>query len=124
MFYSYTGTSFNRFQELLSLGTRPTAHRWASRETYKDGTLTIEVDMPGFKKDDLDIEAADYTLTLKGTSQTKGRYLLSYNLSRSLDTTKIEALLDSGVLTLTIPQAAESQPKKIDVKVADSLGLS
>lgn len=122
MFYDlHPAASLGRFHDLLSLSSAPTRNRWVSHESYKDGLLTIDVDMPGFKEDDLDIEVADHVLTIKGSSDQRGHYLVSYRLQRSLDTTKMEAVLDSGVLTVTIPQAEEAQPKKISIRTADRL---
>lgn len=43
------------------------------------------------------------------------RYRRSYALNRELDTTRIEANLKDGVLSLRIPEQAHAQPRRIDV---------
>ena len=43
------------------------------------------------------------------------RYRRSFTLSRELDTTRIEASLKDGVLTLRIPKQAHAQPRRIQV---------
>ena len=43
------------------------------------------------------------------------RYRRSFTLSRELDTTRIEANLKDGVLTLRIPKQAHLQPRRIAV---------
>jgi HSP20 family molecular chaperone IbpA len=43
------------------------------------------------------------------------RYRRSFALSRELDTTRIEANLKDGVLSLRIPKQAHAQPRRIAV---------
>ena len=45
------------------------------------------------------------------------RYRRSFTLSRELDTTRIEANLKDGVLSLRIPKQAHAQPRRISVTV-------
>ena len=46
------------------------------------------------------------------------RYRRSFTLSRELDTGKVSAEFNHGVLKLRIPKAEHAQPRKIEIKVA------
>jgi HSP20 family molecular chaperone IbpA len=46
------------------------------------------------------------------------RYRRVFTLSKELDSGKVEAELNQGVLKLRIPKAEHAQPRKIEVKVA------
>jgi HSP20 family molecular chaperone IbpA len=41
-----------------------------------------------------------------------------FTLSKELDTQKVDAKLDHGVLRLRIPKAEHAQPRRIEVKIA------
>lgn len=94
--------------------------------------ITLLADLPGVKKEGLDIKVDGPTLSLEGTISpdtvpTTGagfaevraaRYLRSFTLSTELDTAAIDAQLKDGVLRLRIPKVAEAQPRRIEVRVA------
>jgi HSP20 family protein len=46
------------------------------------------------------------------------RYRRSFALSNELDSDKIDANLKDGVLTVRIPERAEMQPRKIEVRTS------
>ena len=94
----------------------------------QDG-LFVMTDLPGVAKDDLDIKVEDNVLTIQGaTSQSMRRSLVAreyelvgffrqFELSDSVDQTKISAELKHGVLKLYLPKPEEAKPRKIDVKI-------
>jgi HSP20 family protein len=49
-----------------------------------------------------------------------GRFSRRIRLPQPVDSSKVEAQYENGVLTLTLPKAAEAQPKVIPVKVGKS----
>lgn len=85
--------------------------------------------MPGVPKDLLELKVEGETLLIEGSVQPRTpdgmeaiyaevrvpRYRRSFTLSRELDTTRIEANLKDGVLTLRIPKQAHAQPTRIAV---------
>lgn len=93
--------------------------------------ITLLADLPGVKKDGLDIKVDGATLSLEGAvaldaPQTldavfaevrASRYRRSFTLSNELDTAAIDAQLKDGVLKLRIPKVAEAQPRRIEVRV-------
>ncbi len=93
----------------------------------KDGYV-LEAEMPGVNKDGLEITVENGELTIVGRRaavEARGRELYresratdfrrSFELDPSIDTTKISAKIDQGVLTLTLPKAEAVKPRKITV---------
>lgn len=94
----------------------------------------LEAELPGFKKEDIDVSIDDDYLTIKAERREesdekdkKGRYIRcerSYGaFSRSfdisdIDAEKIEAEYESGVLKLTMPKKAKAVPaaRKLEIK--------
>jgi len=93
--------------------------------------ITLLADLPGVKKDGLDIKVDGQTLSLEGTvaldapqpfdavfaEVRASRYRRSFTLSNELDSAAIDAQLKGGVLRLRIPKVAEAQPRRIEVRV-------
>lgn len=93
--------------------------------------ITLYADMPGVSKDRLRLQVDADTLTIEGDIQLdvpegmdsthaevgQPRYRRMFTLSRELDTEKVVAGFDKGVLTLRIPRAAHAQPRKIEIRV-------
>ena len=92
----------------------------------------IEVDLPGVKKEDIDITTEDNVLTISGERKVRqevkeddyykvesryGKFSRSFNLPEDADVEKIEAHAENGVLEIVIPKKAEvTKVKKIAVK--------
>lgn len=91
--------------------------------------LTVVMEMPGVTKDAVDINLKDRVVTVEGrvdfkkydqmqpvyTEYNIGNFSRSFSLSNSIDQEKIRADMKDGVLTLTLPKAEESKPRKIAV---------
>ncbi len=94
--------------------------------------ITLLADMPGVPKEKLELKLEGDALLIEGTVQSQTpeglealyaevrvpRYRRSFTLSRELDTSKIDANLKDGVLTLRIPKQAQAQPRRIVVSSA------
>jgi HSP20 family molecular chaperone IbpA len=94
--------------------------------------ITLYADLPGVPKDKLELELDADTLTIEGevaldmpdgmdashAEVSLPRYRRSFTLSRELDTDKVSAELNQGVLTLRIPKSEHAQPRRIEVNVA------
>mgnify|MGYP001332578720 CR=1 FL=1 len=97
-----------------------------------DEGVTLMLEMPGVAPDDVDVTLERRVLTIRGkvrpTSPEKlrlayaeygeGDYERSFTLSDDFDPEKIGAEVSHGVLTVTLPRAAEAKPKKIAVKAS------
>ena len=91
-------------------------------------TITLRADLPGVKRENLDIDIREGTLTLTGTLDAPethhnlvyreyelGGFSRRFTLGERIDQEKISAKLDNGVLTLVLPKAAASKPRKIEI---------
>lgn len=88
-----------------------------------DNSYTIEMDMPGVKKEDLDIGIKENMLSIyaerKRMSKTDekeevvSKYEQSFNISdKSIDVDNIAANFENGVLILTLPKKEEVKYEK------------
>ncbi|ALX12400.1 heat-shock protein [Burkholderia cepacia JBK9] len=96
--------------------------------------VTLRADLPGVPRENLDVKVHDTTLTIEaGThldtpedlrvrhaEMRSTRYARSFVLSADLDTSRIDANLRDGVLTLTIPRREETRPRRIDVTAGNA----
>ena len=92
--------------------------------------ITLLVDMPGAKAEDLTIDLRDNTLTLTAeiaaadTSDEQdiiveyetGKYYRQFTLGELIEKEAIDAKLNDGVLRLSLPKVEKATPKKIMVK--------
>jgi len=78
--------------------------------TFKDGVLSIRGDV----KEDQEVENAHYHLR----ERRWGSFCRSIAIPTQVESDRIEASYDAGVLTLRLPKAEEVKPRKIDIKVA------
>ena len=93
--------------------------------------LYVEAELPGFKKEEIDITLENQTLTIAAQrretteNQPKGEWLLnerrysrflrSFTLPPTVDEQTVNAKLVDGVLTITLNKREETKPRKITV---------
>jgi HSP20 family protein len=92
--------------------------------------ITLQADMPGVSKDQLNLRVEGNSLLVEGTigiapqeqmtalhAEVRSTlYRRSFVLSHELETGKIEANLKDGQLTVRIPKRAELRPRRIEVQ--------
>jgi HSP20 family protein len=99
--------------------------------TKADDTYTVKADIPGVKKDDIQVSVDGNEVTISGeikkeTEEKKGEEVLrseryygkisrSFTLPHDVDESKVAAKYADGVLNLTLPMKAASKSKKITV---------
>jgi len=96
--------------------------------TENDQGIVLYADLPGVREGDLDIDVRDGVLTLTATVEPVstnrnliyqeyevGGFQRRFTLSERIDTDKISAKLDAGVLTLELPKAEAHKPRKIQI---------
>ncbi len=95
----------------------------------KDDRFYLHIDLPGVDPDSIDVTVERDTLTVHAernwergddeqvilSERPTGSFTRQFFLGESLDTDKIEAGYDHGVLTITIPVAETARPRKIEV---------
>ena len=92
-----------------------------------DGYM-LEIEMPGVKKDGLDISFENNELTITGRRslpRVEGtlihresrpeNFRRVFELDPSIDAEKISAKIDQGLVTLTLPKAEHVKPRRITV---------
>lgn len=95
----------------------------------EEGELIVDAEMPGFKRDEIDVSIDHGVLTItadRTPAETKGTKHLterscthverSFSLPAAVDESKVQAKLDDGVLHLELPQTEESKPTRIEVQ--------
>src|SRR5262245_40052215 len=102
----------------------------AALDLYESGDNMVEVvELPGMRKEDIDISLHDGTLTISGerkresnngeTAQRTERYVGTFRRSITLPTRvnagKVGATYEDGILKVTLPKAEEAKPKQIQV---------
>ncbi|MHC4449245.1 MAG: Hsp20/alpha crystallin family protein [Planctomycetota bacterium] len=95
-------------------------------------TVQIKAEVPGIDPKDIDISIIGDTLTIKGEKsavraekgknwyrreRSSGNFLRTVTLPVSVDAEHIEAIDETGVLTITLPKAEQAKAKHIRVLV-------
>jgi HSP20 family protein len=100
-------------------------------DLYESGDHFLAVvELPGMRKEDIDISLHDGALTISGerkrenndngeTAQRTERYVGTFRRSISLptrvDPSKVAATYEDGILKVTLPKSEEAKPKQIQV---------
>ena len=125
---------YNPFREMENLersffgpfygDNRMNAFRTDVQET--DDAYILESDLPGFKKEDIDVQIQDDILTIRAerhaahedkeqknnyvrVERSCGSFTRSFEVS-GVDTDAVTAKYENGVLTLTLPKKAPEKP--------------
>jgi HSP20 family protein len=93
----------------------------------------VKAEMPGIKKEDIDVSLKDGMLTISGETKEEteekeegkvirqerryGTYVRSMSIGANVDGEHIEANYDNGVLELTLPKVALEETRKIKVDI-------
>ena len=112
--------------------------RWNTVKTFSapvdiiegETDFQLKVDLPGVKKDDIDISIKDSVLTITAerkedtisenshyarTERSHGSFSRSFSLGETIDSDKIMANLSDGVLEVSLPRKEEIAPKSIQI---------
>jgi HSP20 family protein len=89
---------------------------------------TLEAEMPGVNKEGLEITVAGNEITIVGRrageagsgevlfrERTTADFRRVFELDPAIDTSKINAKMNQGVLTLALPKSEEVKPRRIAV---------
>lgn len=105
---------------------------WLPAVDVLDGKdkLTVKAELPGFKREDLDVSVHENNLIISGERKSDeerrdgefyrserfyGRFHRSIPLPFPVETDKIEARYSDGVLTVTLPKSEHAKSKQIEV---------
>lgn len=85
--------------------------------------------VPGLKAEDLNIQVLENVVSIEGEYKAeednsflmnelpRGAFRRSLRMPSEIESEKVEARIEDGVLTLTLPKAESAKPKKIKVTV-------
>jgi len=89
------------------------------------------LDLPGVKREELDVQVDHETVTIKGERKLSaspeayhrverpyGSFSRVFRLPEFVNTAAIEAKLTDGVLLLNLPRREETKPKQVSVQVS------
>lgn len=99
----------------------------------RESEVAIRAELPGVKKDDLDISVADDSVTIKASTREEkeegekegefyrreiatGSFARTVALPADVDADKAQAKFEDGVLTLTLPKREQAKRKRIKVE--------
>jgi HSP20 family protein len=117
-----------------ALATSPPTAGWSPAfDVYESAeNITVVAELPGLKKSDISISLLGERLTVSGERKVEekletaevyrserffGPFQRSFTLPTGVQTDKITARFENGVLTVTLPKAENAKPKQIDVSV-------
>jgi HSP20 family protein len=109
-------------------GFMPTINTREAEDAYY-----VELDLPGIKKEDIDVDVKDNVITISGERKIQneideedyysieshfGKFERSFTLPENVNADKIQAQSKDGVLEVVIPKEMkkEDKPKKIKIK--------
>ncbi|MEE2034356.1 Hsp20/alpha crystallin family protein [Rhodococcus chondri] len=118
-------------QQIFGTAARPAV---MPMDAWREGDrFVVEFDLPGVNADSLDLDVERNTLTVHAerpaldenqemvaAERPRGVFSRQLFLGENLDTDKIEANYEAGVLRVTIPVAERAKPRKIEISSADS----
>ena len=94
--------------------------------------IYVEAELPGFKKDEIDVTLENQTLTISGERKNESqngsgttqhllrerritKFQRTFKLPPTVDGQTVNATLNDGILTVTLNKREESKPRKIQV---------
>jgi len=114
-------------QQVLGTTSRPAV---MPMDAWRDGDeFIVEFDLPGVKAEDVDLDIERNVLTVKAerpisddkdtemiaAERPRGVFSRQLFLGDNLDTDRVKAEYDAGVLRFTIPVAEQAKPHKITI---------
>ena len=104
---------------------------WPTVDIHEDRDhIVVTVEVPGMKRDDIDVSVHDGVLSISGerkvgekyenadahrSERFTGRFQRSFTLPVLVNVDKANASYQDGILTVTLPKAEEAKPKQITI---------
>ena len=100
-----------------------------------EDNLTLKADIPDVKLDDIDVRVENQTLMIRGHRQFErdenvkgyhriersyGEFVRSFGIPSTVDTEKVEAGYQNGVLTISLPKKEAAKPRQVRISVQGS----
>jgi len=105
-------------------GTRTS---WPRAEmSLKDGEHVLQLEVPGFKPEEVDVNVAGNTLNIRGEQKAAGEkkeesrrsFSYTYTLPEAVEPDKVKANLSHGILEVRVAASPKLVGKKIPIQVS------
>lgn len=98
----------------------------------KEDKFVVKADLPGMKKEEIDVSVTGDTLIIKGERKAEteakeenyyccersyGSFFRSITMPSAVDAKKIKATYEDGVLEIALPKVSDVKPKKIEIGI-------
>ena len=121
------------FESPLENGGSSVFNSWApALDVYEDNeNVIVRAELPGMKKEDIDISLHDNVITVSGERKNEkkyeggrtsreerffGRFTRSITLPKQVNANGVKASYKDGLLTVTLPKAEEAKPRQIQIQ--------
>lgn len=120
------------FDEVLNRGTMSIATSGPAADLYEtEDDFTLEMNLPGYDLSDIDVNLEQGVLQISGSREEEaeedkgtyhvrergwGRFTRTFTVPHTIDPSSVGAEFSNGVLTVTMPKAAEAKARRIEVK--------
>lgn len=129
---NYNSVFGDVFSDFFSDAMTRSASDWPRVDIEeKEKEYVFNVDLPGIKKEDVDIELDGDVLVISGEKKEDdkvdernyhlkesfcGSFRRSFKMPDSIDAENSKASFENGILTLTVPKSDASKTKKIEIQ--------
>ena len=116
-------------KELKTTDHEPLLKPRSSVTEMPDGNILLRLEMPGVSRENLDIDVDASELSITGhrpgavsggdflvRERPRGSFRQVYTLDETIDPSKIDAVLEGGILTLILHRKEAVKPRKITVR--------
>jgi HSP20 family protein len=106
-------------------------------DVYEDvQKVTVKLEVPGIRQEDLDVRLENQTLIVKGErkfeneekkenfhriERSYGSFVRTFTVPQTADTESIKANYDAGVLTISLAKKAEAKPKQVVIEAGPAV---
>lgn len=134
---------FDPFRELDRVASQLLDARQGPRlmpiDLYKEGdSYVLNADLPGIDPGSVDVDVDGQLLTVRAERSTRssegvkwlaherpaGSFLRQFNIGDGIDTERISASYDNGVLSVIIPMTEKAKPRKVEVATTGAAALT
>lgn len=122
------GSALSEFEPISNpqrLANAPAMNLWED-----DGTLHVEMELPGITMEDLDLSVFQNRLTIRGKrrpmspegarvlrrERADGEFTRTITFGTEIDAENVNATLHDGILHVELPRAETARPRRIEVR--------
>jgi len=119
---------FGGFEVGTSISRFPALNVWAN-----DDNVVVTAELPGLNVEDIELNIINNQLIIKGERKADkpaeeavchrcergaGVFVRTIRLPFAVESDKVEANYENGVLTVTLPRQEQAKPKRIEIKAS------